>query len=667
MSYRRGAARRGHHAPAAHTNGGGAPPPRPARPPHVAHPPDGWSAGNFEKRIRLVRVVLAAAMLLVVARLIDVQVIHSGKYQTAALNESHEQVTLDSLRGGIYSPRRVASRSFCPHRQRDRGRLPDCASWEDRGGAVAVAGCPGTTLASELHRRSGYVVLASQLSQSDGQKIAADAIPGITLVAGSKRVVTNGDLASPVLGYTNGSNNGAAGIEYAYNRQLAGTAGKETLIESPSGVALPESTVADRVASNPGQGLELTLDTQLQYESEQALAQAIESSQALSGTAILMDVKTGQILSMANLVSTHPPPVSATPPTVEQRRRRPSRSAQDAVNEATNNTAVTQLYEPGSVFKLVTFSAAPAGRAHQSELPSSPCPIRSTWTARRSTTPSRTRRRSSPPPRSWPSRRTSAPLRSRGTGGAAPAGAGQEPRVRQIHRTRLSGGIARADRYGGPMGADRLRVAAHRAGGRRQRTPGPRCLQRGGQRGTFVQPKLVEATVDQSGGVTATAPSPTHRVSTRDRLQLTTMLEQVVSDGTGTSAVVPGYSGGQDRHGADPDHGQGRLYRGCVHGLLRGVRPAVNPTFSMIVVLDRPTPIFGGTVAAPVFSQIMSYALHRYDIPTTAAPPARGQRHRPPAARRRTSHEPVPSAGRRPEARSPRVPPPCGRPCELCR
>ena len=50
----------------------------------------------------------------------------------------------------------------------------------------------------------------------------------------------------------------------------------------------------------------------------------------------------------------------------------------------------------------------------------------------------------------------------------------------------------------------------------------------------------------------------------------------------------------------------------------------MNPTFSMIVVLDRPTPIFGGTVAAPVFSQIMSYALHRYDIPTTAGASSQG-------------------------------------------
>jgi cell division protein FtsI (penicillin-binding protein 3) len=55
-----------------------------------------------------------------------------------------------------------------------------------------------------------------------------------------------------------------------------------------------------------------------------------------------------------------------------------------------------------------------------------------------------------------------------------------------------------------------------------------------------------------------------------------------------------------------------------------GFAPASNPTLSMIVVLDRPTPIFGGTVSAPVFSQVMSYALHRYDIPTTPGATAGG-------------------------------------------
>ena len=165
---------------------------------------------------------------------------------------------------------------------------------------------PAATLAEELHRPSGYVVLAKQLPQSTGQPISADSIPGITLITDAEREVPNGDLASPVIGFTNAAGKGAAGLEYGDNRLLAGADGKETVLESPAGVALPQSPVSDRTPTVPGTGLELTLDTQLQYESEQALAKAIESSNSLSGTAVVMDVKTGQILSMANLVATHP-------------------------------------------------------------------------------------------------------------------------------------------------------------------------------------------------------------------------------------------------------------------------------------------------------------------------------------------------------------------------
>ena len=98
-------------------------------------------------------------------------------------------------------------------------------------------------------------------------------------------------------------------------------------MESPSGVALPQSPVTNQTPTVPGTGLELTLDTQLQYESEQALAKAIESSNAVSGTAVVMDVKTGQILSMANLVATHPGPGGHAPPGRHGPRQRPEASS----------------------------------------------------------------------------------------------------------------------------------------------------------------------------------------------------------------------------------------------------------------------------------------------------------------------------------------------------
>ena len=96
------------------------------------------------------------------------------------------------------------------------------------------------------------------------------------------------------------------------------------------------------------------------------------------------------------------------------------------------------------------------------------------------------------------------------------------------------------------------------------------------------------------------------------------MLQQVVNQGTGTSAAVPGYTvAGKTGTAQIPTQNQDSYVPGAYMASFVGFAPAANPTLSIIVVLNRPTPIFGGTVAAPVFSQIMSYALHRYDIPTT--------------------------------------------------
>ena len=278
----------------------------------------------------------------------------------AARGESSISVPLPSLRGGIYARDGSPLAMSVPT---DDVVADDFQVVHPLQTALALSRCctsPQRRSAPQLHRPSGYVVLARQLAESVGHTIAVDAIPGITLVADSKRLVPNGNLAAPVVGFTNAAGMGAAGLEYGNNHVLAGTAGKETIMESPSGVALPQSPVTNQTPTVPGAGLELTLDTQLQYESEQALAKAIQLSNAVSGTAVVMDVKTGQILSMANLVATHPGPVGTTHPgrhgQVGAWRGRPI-GPHDAVDEAPNNLALTQLYEPGSVFKLVTFSA----------------------------------------------------------------------------------------------------------------------------------------------------------------------------------------------------------------------------------------------------------------------------------------------------------------------
>ncbi len=477
---------------------------------------------------------------------------------------------------------------------------------------------PAATLATQLHQHSGYVVLAKQLPQSTGEKITADSLPGITLIADAKREVPNGNLAAPVVGFTNAAGKGAAGLEFGDNHQLAGADGKETIMESPGGVTLPQSPVSNQVSTTPGAGLELTLDTQLQYESEQALAKAIESSNAVSGTAVLMDVKTGQILSMANLDATHPAALGATPTATPPAGVVPI-GPKDAVDEAPSNLAVTQLYEPGSVFKLVTFSAAlQEGIINPNSVFTVPDQIELDGSSFHDAEPH--------PTESLTATQILAQSSNIGTSEIA-QGVGEQRLLNQVkslgfgQNTGLnfpgeSPGLLATPAQWEPTDYVSLPIGQVDAVNALQVLDAYNTVANGGE---YVAPKLVQATISPSGSVTQTAPSATHPVlSSSVDSELTSMLQQVVNQGTGTSAAVPGYTvAGKTGTAQIPTQGHDSYVPGAYMASFVGFAPAANPTLSMIVVLNRPTPIFGGTVAAPVFSQIMSYALHRYDIPTT--------------------------------------------------
>jgi cell division protein FtsI (penicillin-binding protein 3) len=571
----------------------------------------------------LVRLVFLLAVVLLIVRLIDVQVLHAGAYERAARGESSITVTLPSLRGGIFARDGSPLALSVPTSDVVADDFQVAHPVKTALALAPLLHVPSTTLVPQLQRRSGYVVLARQISQATGRTISADSIPGITLIDDSKRVVPNGNLAAPLLGFTNASGKGAAGIEYGYNGELEGKNGQETIMESPSGVALPQSPVTDHVATTPGTGLELTIDPQLQYQSEQTLARAIESSNAVSGTAVVMDVKTGQVLSMANLVATHPGSGPAAPdPTQEAAAASGgvvSIGPQDAVDEAPGNLALTQLYEPGSVFKLVTFSAAlQEGLINPNSVFTVPYQIHLDGSTFHDAEPH--------PTEALTATQILAQSSNIGTSEIAQQ-VGEQRLLAQVKSlgfglpTGLSfpgespGLLATAAQWE-PTDFVSLPIGQVDAVSPLEVLDAYNTV---ANNGVFVAPKLVQGTLDPSGALKSTPPSPTHAVfSPTVNAELTSMLEQVVSGGTGTSAVVPGYTvAGKTGTAQIPTTGADSYVPGAYMASFVGFAPASNPTLSMIVVLDRPTPIFGGTVAAPVFSQIMSYALHRYDIPTT--------------------------------------------------
>ena len=311
------------------------------------------------------------------------------------------------------------------------------------------------------------------------------------------------------------------------------------------------------MASSPGTGLELTLDSQLQYESEQALAKAIETSNATSGTAVVMDVKTGQILSMANLVATHPAALGATPDDT------PPTDPGGVVPIGPNGRHQRSVEQPGRDPALRAGLGLQAGdvlgrpcrTASSTPTPCSPCPTRSAWTGRsfHDAEPHPTEQLSA----------TQILAQSSNIGTSEIAqGVGEQRLLNQVKALGFgqptgldfpgeSPGLLATAAQWEPTDYVSLPIGQVDAVSALQVLDAYNAVANGG---TYVAPKLVQATVSPSGALTKTAPSATHQVfSPSVDSELSTMLEQVVNEGTGTSACRPGlHRGRQDRDRPDP-------------------------------------------------------------------------------------------------------------------
>jgi cell division protein FtsI (penicillin-binding protein 3) len=562
--------------------------------------------------------VLVVLLIAVIARLVDVQILKSSSYRAQGLNEQAVTVAIPALRGGIFDRNGDVLALSVPTKEvvADDFQIGHAAS--EAATLSPLLGIPVAQLTTDLSEHSGYVVLGTQVSETDSAAIQRDlnngSVTGITLIDSSERDVPNGALAGPVIGATHASGAGASGLEYQYNTNLAGQAGSETLYESPLGVALPQGAALSRSPSSAGTGIELTLDEPLQYEVEQALAAEIASSGAVSGTAEVMDVRTGDVLAMASLVKgAGAGPVTGVP----------------GVGESPQNLALTYDYEPGSVFKLVTFSAAlESGIINPNTVFSVPDQISYDQSVFHDADPHPTEELTS----------TDILAQSSNIGTFEIAHMlGESRLLAQVQnlgfgqKTALDfpgedpGLIAGANQWE-PTNYISLPIGQVDAVTAQQVLDAYNAVANGG---VFVQPRLVQATVGADGALQDAKPSAARRVfSPSVDGELTSMLEQVVAVGTGVSAVVPGYTvAGKTGTAQIPAAGGATYVQGAYMASFVGFAPADHPVLSAIVVLNHPTPIFGGTVAAPVFSKIMSYALHRYDIPTTAgassqAPPA---------------------------------------------
>jgi len=183
-----------------------------------------------------------------------------------------------------------------------------------------------------------FVYLKRDVIPDVAEKVKALKIPGVYLRSGFKRYYPEGEVTAHVVGSTNIDDKGQEGMELAYNEWLSGTPGKELVVKDRMGRIISELQTMHR--QKPGNDLRLSIDHRLQYLAYRELMGGVQKNLAESGSVIIMDVNTGEILAMTNLPSYNP-------------------NGYDGHDvESKRNRAVTDLYEPGSTIKAFSIAAA---------------------------------------------------------------------------------------------------------------------------------------------------------------------------------------------------------------------------------------------------------------------------------------------------------------------
>ncbi len=435
----------------------------------------------------------------------------------------------------------------------------------------------------------GFAYVARQVDPEYAKAALRLGLPGVGSREEEERTYPLKGTAGQVIGYAGTDNQGVAGIELLYDARLSGKPGSETVVRDPAGHAL--KTVSQKLPVS-GDDVRLTLDREIQYTAEGVLKKAVRDSGGKSGVAIVMDPRTGEVLAMANV----------------------SREGFHGFGKgdlaAEKNRAVTDIYEPGSIFKLVTISGA---LADGTVTPSRKFTLQpSIWVGGRKINESH--------PRGTVRYDVGEILQWSSNVGAVTIGKlmGEDGLYKWekafgfgkptgIDFPGEAEGIVKApkDWWGSsigniPMGQGVAVTAIQMAS----------AFSTVAYNGWQVKPRLVAQV-----GTTVNDKVEKHRVLPgKVAREVRQMLQVAVEKGTGTAARIPGYDVAGKTGTAEIALSGGRGYaKGVYTASFIGMVPADHPRLVVLCAINA-TPEYGGTAAAPAVKQIMQFSLQHLEI-----------------------------------------------------
>jgi cell division protein FtsI (penicillin-binding protein 3) len=551
------------------------------------------SQKTVNRRVRLLVGIFTLAFAVVLARAGWIEAVRGPALTTLAANQHREQVTVPARRGTIYDRTGVeiaiGERAMTVYANPKQIRDP-------RAVAIAAGRALGVRpekLYDLLRDKSlGFVYLARKAEPEKVESLMKQEIVGVGSYPEERRTYPLGNVASEVIGYAGVDNNGLAGLELTLDKQLRGRDGKKTVVRDPLGHAL---NVIDEQKAVDGSDVYLTIDNTLQRKVEQVLEATRAHWNAKAATAVILDPHTGGVLAMGVV-----PGFDANKyPTVARDRQR--------------NRAVTDTYEPGSTFKVVTLAGVlDTGTVTPKTSFVLPYSIEVADRVIHDAMPRGTQRM------------TVAEILSHSSN------VGTITLALGLGRDRLSNWISKFG-FGKPTGIDYpgesggivlppenwsgSTIGNVPIGQGIAVTPLQMARVYGAlaNNGVAIQPHLV----DRIGDEDSRRAKRQRLMSKKTARQIRAMLKNVVLDGSGIEAQIPGYVvAGKTGTAAKPDPVLGGYSTTKYVASFVGFVPAGRPRFVVLVTVDEPKGvIWGGTIAAPAFRDIAQFALQYLEVP----------------------------------------------------
>ncbi len=538
----------------------------------------------------------------VAGRLFWIQTVKASEYSERAFNQRLRDIELQPRRGTIYDregePLAVSIEAktvyVAPNRIKDK-----------EGVANALADTLGGTpeqYAEKLAKNSGFEYVARKVDIERVAALEELGLEGVGFLGDYKRVYPSSELACQVLGFVGVDDEGLAGVEQYYEEMLGGVPGVLLSERDPRGNPIPGG-VQKEIAPTPGRDIVLTIDKDIQYQTQVVLAETVKKHKAKGGSIIVMNPRNGEIYAMASTPGFNPNDYST------------------AEADAVRNKALSDAYEPGSTLKTLTAAAVIEEGLFK---PESVFHLPSTIKVGGRTIHESHGRAAV----DWSLTEILTNSSNVGTvklGLAlgeqrlyeALAAFGLTEKTGVDFPGEAKGWLPTPDKWSGssigniPFGQG-ISVTPLQLS---------RAVSGVANKGELPTPHFL-LDVPDDPEATKSGRWPLKRaVSEKTAADVNGMLTEVITEGTGSAAAVPGYVVAGKTGTAQKALSNGRGYAaGKFVGSFIGYLPAEDPRVLVCVTIDEPKAgYYGGTVAAPAFSSLAQFSVEHLKVPPSSA------------------------------------------------